>query len=83
MYEAWYKEEKKYITCGDLGYSELLNEHGFIGRINKNYYFIDNNYFENLSEPFVDLEELVDKLKIELVAKNKNLRMSLNEGQYI
>lgn len=77
------KRKKEYITCGDLAYSELLNEHGFIGRINKNYYFIDNNYFENLSEPFEDLDELVDKLKIELVAKNKNLRMSLNEGQCI
>ena len=76
-------KKKEYIACGDLGYSELLNEHGFIGRINKKYYFIDNNYFENLSEPFQDLDELVDKLKIELVAKNKNLRMSLNEGQRI
>lgn len=77
------KKKKECIACGDLGYSELLNEHGFIGRINKNYYFIDNNYFENLSDPFEDLDELVDKLKIELVAKNKNLRMSLNESQYI
>lgn len=77
------KKKKEYIGRGDLGYSKLLNEHGFIGRINNKYYFIDNNYFENLSDPYEDLEELVDKVKIELVAKNKNLRMSLNEGQRI
>lgn len=72
------KIKKETIKCGDLVHSKSLNEAGFIGYINNNYYFIDKNNFENFSGPHICLEELVSALELELVAKNKDIRISMN-----
>ena len=69
--------KKESIECGDLVHSRSLNEAGFIGYINNNYYFLDKNTFENLSNPYTSLEELISKVELELVAKNKELRVGI------
>ena len=71
------KIKKEYIDCGDLVYSRLLNENGFVGYINNNYYFLDKNNFENLSNAYKSLDELISKVELELVAKNKELNVGI------
>lgn len=73
------KIKKEYIDCGDLVYSKLLNENGFVGYINNNFYFLDKNNFENLSNAYKSLEELISKVELELVAKNKELNVGIKK----
>lgn len=66
-------KKRENIDSGDLVYSKLLDSYGFIGCINKNYYFIDKNNFDNWSDPYEELNELIENVKLELIAKNKDL----------
>ncbi|SCI08239.1 hypothetical protein [Romboutsia sp. 1001713B170207_170306_H8] len=70
------KKEMESIKCGDLVYSSLLREYGFVCHIENKYYFI-NREFENWSDPYEELKELIHKTNLELVAKNKKLKVSL------
>lgn len=72
------KIKKDPIKCGDLVHSNSLNQDGFIGYINNNYYFLDKNNFENFSSPHECLDELISNLELELIAKNKEIRVSMN-----
>lgn len=70
-------KKKQYIDCGDLVYSDLLSEYGFIGYIEEEFYFIDKNKFQNYSEGYQSLDELISRCKLELIAKNKELNVSM------
>ena len=69
------KKKKEYIDCGDLVHCKLLNEFGFVCRINTKYCFLDKNNFDSCSDLYKSLDELIANLKLELVAKNKDLRV--------
>ena len=47
-----------------------------ICNIENNYFFI-NRDFECWSDPYKELDELIHKVNLELIAKNKDLRISL------
>lgn len=69
----------EYIECGDLVYSKSLNEAGFIGYINDNYYVLNKNTFEDFTDGYKSLQELISKFALELIAKNKDLNVSMKK----
>lgn len=64
------ENKKHYIEVGDLVYSEIYEYYGFIC-------LIDNNSFENYSSSCDNLNNLICNLKLELIAKNEDLKISL------
>jgi hypothetical protein len=67
------KRNKREIECGDLVYCKKLDEYGFVGHIDENYYFIGKNDFSSLSDGHTCIEILVSNLDLELVARNKEM----------
>lgn len=70
-------KKKEYIECGDLVYSKMLEKYGFIAHIENSYCFIEKTHFDNWSDSYEELSELIHKVDLELIAKNKDLRISL------
>lgn len=71
------ENKKHYIEVGDLVYSEIYEHYGFVCCIDNKYYFVDNNSFKNYSSSYDDLNNLICNLKLELIAENKDLKISL------
>ncbi len=73
------RKNKQYISSGDFVYSKCVDKYGFVCFIGGNYYFINKDDFENWSDQYNKLSELVHKLNLELIAKNKDLKISLKD----
>lgn len=71
------ENKKHYIEVSDLVYSEIYEYYGFVCLIDNKYYFVDNNSFENYSSSYDNLNNLICNLKLELIAKNEDLKISL------
>lgn len=73
------EKKKEYIQCGDFVYSTTAKEYGFVCLIDDKYYFVNKDDFERWSDPYEKLSELIHKVNLTLIAKNKDLKISLND----
>lgn len=70
------KHKNEKIEAGDLVYSEVLGEYGFICSTEDIYYFADKK-FKQCSDLYEELSNLIKYIGLKLIAKNRDLLVTL------